>query len=871
MSTQILATKLYTPSVRPGSVLRPRLIDRLNAGLRGKLTLISAPAGFGKTTLVTEWINSDDLQVTWMSLDEGDSDPICFLTYIVAALQTIEPEIGKDILNLLESPQPPPIASLLTPLLNELAAVPHEFVLVLDDYHVLDSQEIDTALAFLIDNQPPQMHLVITSREDPGLPLSRLRVRGQLNEIRAADLRFTPDEAAEFLNNAMGLSLAPEDVAALERRTEGWIAGLQLAAISMQGQTDVGQFIQSFTGSHHFVLDYLIEEVLTRQPPHIQDFLLKTSILERLCGPLCVAILQDDEDALATLEHIRQANLFLIPLDNERKWFRYHHLFADLLRQRLLRDSTDFSLEDVKQFHTRASIWYETNGLEIAAFQHAIASDDIERAERLIESQGTPMYLRGIVKPILQWLESLPQQTLDQHPSLWFAYASTLLLNGQHTLVEQTLTHADNALKNAELNETTQDIMGRIASMRGTLAVIQNDVEAMIAHSDDALARLHPENVAIRIVSHWTRGYAYQLQGNHQLARHAYKDVLQLSESGENSFYAIVATISLGQLEELDNQLHQASERYQSAIQLSGDHSIASQAFLGLARIHYQWNDLEAAQAHGKQCHERLQHMEQTDATASYKVFLAYVYISQNDFTKAYEILDEAEAFVHQHYFLFRMPDIVESQVRVLIHRDNLTTALQLAEAYNLTISQARIHLAQENASRALQILTPFIQKAQETESQYEYLKGLVLQAVVYHALNQPDAALKVLNESLALAKHGGFIRIFVDEGIVMKELLSEAVAQDIFPTYSQKLLAAFDASSDSEPSLASQSLIDPLSDRELEVLRLVAEGLTNREISKHLFVALDTVKGHNRNIYQKLQVKRRTEAVARARELGLI
>ncbi|MEQ9031974.1 MAG: hypothetical protein RLP44_24875, partial [Aggregatilineales bacterium] len=408
------------------------MIDRLNAGLRGKLTLISAPAGFGKTTLVTEWINSDDLQVTWMSLDEGDSDPICFLTYIVAALQTIEPEIGKDILNLLESPQPPPIASLLTPLLNELAAVPHEFVLVLDDYHVLDSQEIDTALAFLIDNQPPQMHLVITSREDPGLPLSRLRVRGQLNEIRAADLRFTPDEAAEFLNNAMGLSLAPEDVAALERRTEGWIAGLQLAAISMQGQTDVGQFIQSFTGSHHFVLDYLIEEVLTRQPPHIQDFLLKTSILERLCGPLCVAILQDDEDALATLEHIRQANLFLIPLDNERKWFRYHHLFADLLRQRLLRDSTDFSLEDVKQFHTRASIWYETNGLEIAAFQHAIASDDIERAERLIESQGTPMYLRGIVKPILQWLESLPQQTLDQHPSLWFAYASTLLLNGQH-------------------------------------------------------------------------------------------------------------------------------------------------------------------------------------------------------------------------------------------------------------------------------------------------------------------------------------------------------------------------------------------------------------------------------------------------------
>jgi LuxR family maltose regulon positive regulatory protein len=878
MSTQILATKLYTPSLRPGSVPRPRLIDRLNTGLRGKLTLISAPAGFGKTTLVAEWMSSDDLHVAWLSLDAGDNDPVRFLTYFVAALQTIEPDIGVGILKVLESPQPPPIDSLLTPLLNELAMMPQDVVLVLDDYHVLDSSEIDQALTFLSDNQPPQIHLIITTREDPRLPLARLRARGQLSEIRAADLRFTTDEASAFLNSAMGLQLSADDVAALEQRTEGWIAGLQLAAISMQGQLDPRAFIQSFTGSHHFVLDYLIEEVLNHQPAHIQDFLLKTSILERLCGPLCAAIVQDDNDALATLEHIRHANLFLIPLDNERRWYRYHYLFADLLRQRLLRDSTGCSAEDVNSLHTRASIWYETNGMELEAFQHAIAINDIERAERLIERQGTPLYLRGIVKPILHWLESLPHHILDAHPSLWVAYASTLLLTGQHTSVEQKLTQAENALQYTGLDDTAQDILGRIASMRATLAVIQNDVEAMIDHSNAALERLHPENLAIRIASHWTRGYAYQLQGNHRLARNAYKDVLQLSESGETSFYVIVATISLGQLQELDNQLHQASESYQSAIKLSGkpSHPIASQAFLGLARICYQWNDLDAAQAYGEQCHELLKHMEATDTTASYNVFLAYLHLSRKDFTRADAALAEAEAFVREHNFMFRLPDVVEAQVRVLIHRGDLTPALQLAETHNLLISQARIYLAQKNASEALQILEPFIQKAKETGSQHELLKGLVLEAVVYHTLNQQDVALEVLDESLALAKRGGFIRIFVDEGSSMAQLLQIAYSKELRPDYVRQLLSAcsmpvVEQLAVSQTITPPSQLIDPLSQREIEVLQLIASGLTNQDIADQLYLSLHTVKVHAHNIFSKLAVKNRTQAVAQAKVLGIL
>ena len=336
MSTPILATKLYIPPPRPKVVLRPRLIERLNEGLHRKLTLISAPAGFGKTTLVSEWVAGCERPVAWLSLDEGDNDPTRFLTYLVAALQTIAPNIGEGVLGVLQSPQPPPTESILTALLNEITTIPDNFVLVLDDYHVIDAKPVDHALTFLLEHLPPQMHLVIATREDPQLPLARLRARGQLTELRAADLRFTPSEAAEFLNQVMGLNLSAEDIAALETRTEGWIAGLQLAALSMQGHQDATSFIQSFTGSHHFVLDYLVEEVLQQQPESVQTFLLRTSILDRLCGPLCDAVLLDPSaSGQETLEYLERANLFIVPLDNERRWYRYHHLFADLLRQRL--------------------------------------------------------------------------------------------------------------------------------------------------------------------------------------------------------------------------------------------------------------------------------------------------------------------------------------------------------------------------------------------------------------------------------------------------------------------------------------------------------------------------------------------------------
>ena len=413
MSTPILATKLYVPPPRPKAVLRPRLIERLNEGLHGKLTLISAPAGFGKTTLVSEWVAGCASEpVAWLSLDEGDNDPARFLTYLIAALQTIEANIGKGMLGLLQSPQPPPTEAILTALLNEIATIPDHFVLVLDDYHVLDAKPVDHALTFLLEHLPPQMHLVIATREDPHLPLARLRARGQLTELRAADLRFTPAEAAEFLNQVMGLNLSAEDIAALETRTEGWIAGLQLAALSMRGQQDATSFINAFTGSHHFVLDYLLEEVLHQQSESVQAFLLRTSILDRLCGPLCDAVLLDPSaSGQETLEYLERANLFIVPLDDERRWYRYHHLFGDLLRQRLGKP------REFAEFNLRASRWHEENGDLGAAFHHAIAAGDFVRAARLAEAAWQGMDESFQTAAWLGWVKKLPEEVIRVRPA----------------------------------------------------------------------------------------------------------------------------------------------------------------------------------------------------------------------------------------------------------------------------------------------------------------------------------------------------------------------------------------------------------------------------------------------------------------------
>ncbi len=882
MPTPILATKLYIPRPRPNVVSRPRLLERLNEGLHGNLILISAPAGFGKTTLISQWLAGGPRPAAWLSLDDQDSDPTRFLTYFIAALQTLAATIGAGVLGALQSPQPPPIEAMLTTLLNDLTTIQDPFILVLDDYHVLDAKAIDQALTFLVEHLPPQMHLVIATREDPALPLARLRARGQLTEVRATDLRFTPAEAAAFLNQVMGLGLSAQDIARLSRRTEGWIAGLHLAAISMQGQQDAAGFIRSFTGSHHFVLDYLVEEVLQQQLEGVQTFLLRTSILERMSGPLCDAVLLDPAvSGQATLEYLDRANLFIIPLDNERRWYRYHHLFAELLRQRLhqsLAPSPGDAQSQVNELHLRASQWYEEHGLEIEAFYHAAAAHDIERAARLIEGKGIPLHFRGAVTAILDWLESLPKTVLDARPWLWWRYASLLLVNGQTTGVEEKLQAAEAALQGAESDDRTRNLVGQIAEARATLALTRYQAETVLAQSRRALEYLHPNNLASRATAYWTQGVAYMLQGDRAAARQALSRAIALSQAAGDVFTTLLATIGLGNVQEADNQLYQAAETYRHVLQLAGDQplQIICEAQLGLARVLYEWNDLDGAEQHGRQALYLARQYERViDRFILCEAFLARLKLAQGDVAGASALLAEAGQSARQQNFEYRIPEVAAAQVLTLLRQGSLSAAAELAHVHDLPLSQARVHLAQGDPSAALAVLSPWREQVEARGWQDERLQVLVLQALALEAHGEQDNAVHLLLEALALAEPGGFIRLFVDEGLPMAQLLSEAAALGRMPDYIGKLLVAFEAEEHKREDPSSrppaQPLIEPLSRRELEVLHLMAQGLSNQEMSERLFLALDTVKGHNRKIFGKLQVQRRTEAVARARELGLL
>jgi LuxR family maltose regulon positive regulatory protein len=960
MATSVLRTKLYIPPLRPNLVSRPRLTERLNAGLHRKLSLISAPAGFGKTTLLSEWIHcrgavsgstphSRDAtasggrsgagtapvplhpQFAWLSLDEADNDLNRFLAYLVAAVQNIESSIGQGLSVALESPGPVNAEAILTTLLNEITALSdnpstlptvagqgsrRRLVLVLDDYHVIESRQVDEALNFALDHLPPHMHLVIASRIDPSLPLSRLRAGDHMTEVREDDLRFTRDEVATFLGKAMSLDLSAENVAALETRTEGWIAGLQLAALSMQGLErgdDVTDFVNSFTGSDRYIHDYLADEVLQRRPTGTRDFLLQTSILNRLNGPLCDAVrfgypempgssagtaVTGQKNSQAILEALEAASLFIVPLDNERRWYRYHHLFADLLRQRLHQNPPPLSPPlspppggmkggdrggAVAQLHIRASAWYEANGLEIEALHHAVAADDFERAARLVEGDGNPLYHRGGVTPVLNWLESLPASLLDARPSLWVMYAEVLTARGRPADSGQAYQAAEAALSDASQDAPTRDLLGRIANGRASLAALRRQPEEMIALARRALDLLHPDNLAIRAAASLNLGYAYLLQGDRSAAGRAFAEAIANSQAAGHAIVTMLATERLGNVQAAANRLREAAQTYRRALQLAGKQPLPyiGDAHLGLAHILYEWNDLDAAQHHGQQGLQLTRQIEHTDKSIPCEVFLARLKLAQGDVVDAAAILDEASRSMHQHNFTFCLPEVVAAQVLVSLRQGDLAAAANLAQTHDLPISQARVHLAQGDAAGALALLDSVRRQAEAKGWQDEQLKVMVLQALALHAHGRTHEAVPLLSEALALVESEGFIRTFVDEGVPMAQLLSKAAARGMMPHYTAKLLVAFeDATKDQGPTaetapssfvLRHSSLIEPLSQRELQVLQLIAQGLSNREISERLFLALSTVKGHNRNIFGKLQVQRRTEAVARARELGLL
>ncbi len=912
MSTPILATKLYLPPARPKAIARPRLIQRMNEGLHRKLTLISAPAGFGKSTLMSEWVAACGRPVGWLSLDTGDNDPARFLAYVIAALQTITAKIGPEAfgmeaLALLASPQPPPTESAVADLLNEITAIPQPFLLVLDDYHAVDTPTIDQALTFLLDHLPPHMHMVIATREDPALPLARLRVRGQLTELRAADLRFTPAEAAAFLNQSMGLSLTEEDIAALDLRTEGWIAGLQLAALSMQGRADTADFIHSFTGSHRFVMDYLLEEVLHQQPEPIQTFLLHTSILDRLCGPLCHAVMGGLPDGSAssqeTLERIEQANLFLIPLDNQRRWYRYHHLFGDLLRQRLSQRAVPRAENpgtDVATLHLRASQWFEENGEPADAVCHALAGADLERVARLAELEWPAMDGRFQSAAWLTWVQPLPDDLVSARPVLNVAYAWALLNAGEMEAGAARLRDAEQKLDASATSIVVVDkaqfqtLPASIANAWAYITHALGDIPGSVAHARRALDLLPVEDYLSRGQAASLLGLAEWALGDLDAAHDSLAQGMASFEQAGNAIFALSGTYGMADIRVAQGRLREAINIYERAKRLVaqiGDPPPpgAADIYLGLSQIYREQGDLAAARQ--QMC--KSEELGEKAALADWPYRLhraqAQAKVDDGDLGGALELLDEAARL----YYRSPVPDvrpIAALKAQVWLAQGRLADAQEWARGRGLSVDDdlsylsefehmvlAQILMAQHENDLALGLLDRLLRAAEAGGRTGSLIEILVAQALAHGDRGDIPAALAPLARGLSLAEPEGYVRIFTSQGSPMMALLGEGAKAGLAPIYVRRLQAAFGGPTVGAPvsapasTPASQALIEPLSDRELDVLRLLNTEMSGPEIARTLVISLNTLRTHTKNIYSKLDVNSRRAAVGRAKDLSLI
>ncbi|MEM7029759.1 MAG: LuxR C-terminal-related transcriptional regulator [Chloroflexota bacterium] len=918
MSAPILATKLYTPPPRPELVSRPRLIDSLTDGLKRdqgftrKLTLISAAAGFGKTTLASDWIACSKIPSTWLSLDEADNDPSRFLTYLGAAIQKIAPKAGKTLLAALQSPQPSN-DELLTHLLNEVSTVEQPFVLVLDDYHVIENAIIDELLIFLIEHLPLQMHLVLTTREDPSLPLARYRARGQLTEIRAADLRFTPAEVTSFLNQMMGLHLSETEIVTLETRTEGWIAGLQLVALSLQGNKDKTQQIANFSGSHRFILDYLLEEVLENQAVDVRTFLLQTAILERFSGSLCDAV-TEQENGQDVLDALERDNLFMVPLDDQREWYRYHHLFRDVLRAHLLKAQPDA----VSTLHQRASRWYEQQTLLPEAIYHALVAQDFAQAAHLIELAWSIIHQSFQYATFIDWVNQLPIDFVYVRPVLSAAYAWTLMLHGKFSLAEEPLSAAERWLSLATNNKSqSQDIAGKmvvsnqlefqhlpaaVANARTFQAQAADDIASTIRYAQQALDLLPEDDHVRRAIPTGLLGLAYWANGDLEAAYQAlYASRISMQTTSSTST-TISGTNALAFIRATQGRLREAIDLYDQSLNLAfaqGEPAIRGTAdlYIGLSGLYLEQGKLDLA----------LQAVSKGETLGAQAASEAYQYYwrlargrlqeAQGDFEGALGLFDEAE----QVYTTSVIPDaqpIAACKARVWIKQGHLNQAQvwlrnrKLSVEDDLTyllefehITLARLFIAQYRmdhqrsiVQQAINLLRRLQAAAKDGERKGSLIEILLLLALAYKEVDDINAAIASLHEALTIAQPEGYAGVFVAEAPAVTPLLQEASVQEIAPEFTGKLLTIIEARQrlaqlEPQPLIESppQSLIEPLSPRELDVLRLFKTELSGPEIANELMIALSTVRSHTKNIYSKLNVKNRRAAVRRAIELELI
>jgi len=783
MTMPLLTTKLHIPPLRPKLVPRSDLVGQLNVGLYHHLTLISAPAGFGKTTLLSEWIHGSGLPVAWISLDEEDNDAIRFWTYLVAALRTVHAGLGQSTLQVLQSPQRPPAQAILIPVLNEIAALPDRMILVLDDYHVVSIPAIHEGMAFLLEHQPQQLHLVLSTRADPPLPISRLRARGQLTELRADDLRFGSDETAAFLNAVMGLDLAPEDVNVLQARTEGWVVGLQLAALSMQGRADRREFVSAFAGGHHYILEYLTEEVLRRQPEPVQRFLLQTSVLDRLCGPLCNAV-TGDSDGGSMLSQLQGANLFITPLDDEQYWYRYHRLFADLLGNLLRKEMPP---ESILELHRRASTWHEQNGSVCEAMRHALASGDSARAARLIEHNAMTMTTSGEVTTLMNWVKALPRELVRSRPLLCIIQAWESFFSGQMDTVEHYLHGAEQRVQPDDPSAESRYVLGHVATLRAFIADRSGNGPRAIEFARTADELLPREEVSARSVILYILGRAYRLEGDLRRAIQACAEVVRIGREAGNILTVAMGMCEQATLRKIQGQLRQAADLYEEALQLAsegGDKPLPLVAIVdvGLSDLLYERNDLKAAGQRARRVVEHLEGMQSwgmpTDLVLAYTT-LARVRQAQGSVEGAFDALRGAEQARRRYSVFPEFSSMVGAcRIKLWLTQGDLADAMRWTQdtrpgasgsplsrelehiaLARVLIAAGRAHHHESSIDEALRLLTRLAEGAEAGRRRGRLIEILVLQAMALHATSATGQALTMLEKSLSLAEPEGIYK----------------------------------------------------------------------------------------------------------------
>lgn len=899
--SQRLMTKLYLPPARQTLVERLHLVEQLNEGLKGRLTVISAPAGFGKTSLVTAWREQSELPLAWYSLDEEDNDPTCFADYLIGALQTIDERLGQESAGLLQMSPSPPLKIFLTSLINEISEHEIELVLAFDDYHLIHESEIHEALSFFIERLPPHVHALITTRSDPPFPLSRLRARNELKELRATDLRFGETEAAAFLNDVMKLELTANDIHALETRTEGWITGLQLSALSLQGKENKSGFVKEFAGDDRFILDYLLEEVLHLQPEQVQDFLLRTSVLNRLNGSLCNALTLSD-NGHETLEYLNRSNLFLIPLDNKNNWFRYHHLFADLLRFKLKQKQAD----EFAELQSKASIWCQENGLLEEAINYALAAKDWERALKLVEPIAFKLIAVAKFERVQHWAESIPKDFLRKSPMVCYWYVPTLLYKEEFDKAEEYLQ----IIGESASEEMRLGLLSALWASRCYIMLARGELEKSLEFSQKAFDLLKPDDVVQQAAVVHTKVACSFLKGNMKESEQFSLEALPIYRKAEHFVFEVWVMTYLGFVYGKQGRLREGVEALQTTIRYAKEYvptrpdpRIYPHSFL--CDIYRELNDIENAKIH---LDEALTLIQQT-GRESYILLvpdnlksLALMLEMVGESKKAQELIESGLNRMKKHHNEIFARQLKALSVLIDLKRGEFSTGNSWAESSGLNsddeptyqnelelLTFARLLMATDKADQALPLLSRLQHLAESHSRQRNAVEVMILQALAHHTGGNEAKAIETLEQVLILTEPESYIRSYIDEGEPVSKLLLQLLKQKgrqwetekpELLRYVIKLNDAFGISTPAPKTQKTQTenenlpwwyVNDPLSERELEVMQLVSQGLSNQEIANKIFISAGTVKRHISNIYQKLDVHSRVQAIELSRKFGLI